>query len=225
MVGTRGGYEFEAEDHDDQALERAGRALLGGVKGKDQALRLLKVGGGPAGAAARPGDDVHPFCNRSPRPPCPQGAGESLAEAAQSSESARRSSRELAKGLVRPDVLRHKDKVRGGALQPAPPPPALDRNSAAPGPLAPTCSRPLPCRRCACMRRSACATSCASTRPTRPTQTRSWRCEAAWQPPHAPPLPAPARFLAANGRFRHVACCSVLTLPAAAMACRAFSSC
>lgn len=49
MVGTRGGYEFEAEDHDDQALERAGRALLGGVKGKDQALRLLKVGGGLQG--------------------------------------------------------------------------------------------------------------------------------------------------------------------------------
>jgi len=42
MVGTRGGYDFEADD--DQTLERAGRTLLAGVKGKDQALRLLKIG-------------------------------------------------------------------------------------------------------------------------------------------------------------------------------------
>lgn len=44
-----------------------------------------------------------------------QGAGDSLAEAAQSSESAKLAAHNLAKGLGRPEFLRHKDKVRGRA--------------------------------------------------------------------------------------------------------------
>lgn len=45
----------------------------------------------------------------------PQGAGESLAEAAQNTEGAKLAARDLAKALGRPEFLRHKDKVRGPA--------------------------------------------------------------------------------------------------------------
>lgn len=79
--------------------------------------------------------------HRSRRAPAPQAAGESLAEAQQSSEGAKRASRDLAKGLVRHDVLRHKDKVRGGRLAAAPAARAAPaRNSPAPPHiLAPAC--------------------------------------------------------------------------------------
>lgn len=81
-----------------------------------------------------------------------QAAGESLAEAQQSSESARLASLDLAKALGRPEYLQHKDKVGG--------PHAAQVAAAGGGRLAGAPPRSshlalhsLACRRCGSMRR------------------------------------------------------------------------
>ncbi|KAL4420139.1 hypothetical protein ABPG77_010355 [Micractinium sp. CCAP 211/92] len=80
MAPRRSSYEFQDDEDSHEALQRAGKALLGAKLGKDQLLRTLR------------------------------SAGEHLAEAAQSSNSAKLASRDLAKALGSPQLLQHKDK-------------------------------------------------------------------------------------------------------------------
>ncbi|KAL4458690.1 hypothetical protein ABPG75_013555 [Micractinium tetrahymenae] len=80
MAPRRSSYEFQEDEDGHEALQRAGKALLGAKVGKDQLLRTLR------------------------------SAAEHLAEAAQSSDSAKLASRDLAKALGSPQLLQHKDK-------------------------------------------------------------------------------------------------------------------
>lgn len=111
MGRTRTEYEFEDEDGT-EALQRAGKALQAPLKGKDAAVRLLKVRGRRGGCRAGRGTPIGraiTFASCTT-----QSAGEHLSEAAQDSENARLASRDLARALVRPDLLRHRDQVRAG---------------------------------------------------------------------------------------------------------------
>ena len=143
MVGKRSSFDFE-EDDSHEALQRAGKALLSPPKGKDQLLRLLKVRRPAGGALAAQSGPPLVIRGTDALPGTLQDAGERLAEAEQTSESAKLAAHDLAKALGRPEFLSHKDKVgsrsgrrhagcrgdreRGGACLQAPPPVAISQH-------------------------------------------------------------------------------------------------
>lgn len=116
-MGKRSSFDFEEEDDAHEALRRAGQALLSHPKGKDQLLRLLKVRLRLAAALApRLPPQLVIMCSDGTLGGL-QSAGDSLAEAAQSSENAKLAARDLAKALGGSEFVRHKDKVGKGSTK------------------------------------------------------------------------------------------------------------